>query len=80
MMLTSPTPAPAQVKEPSMEQLIDTQGIAQILGVTRKHVTDRLTKGPTFPAPVINLSRKTRRWDRAAVMAWLAVDRSGGRR
>ena len=51
--------------------MIDTAEIAAMLGVTRQHVTDRLTKQPTFPQPVVDLSQRMRRWDRAAVMAWL---------
>ena len=38
---------------------------AAMLGVSRQHVTDRLTKQPTFPQPVIDLSQRIRRWDRA---------------
>ena len=36
---------------------IDTEGIAPLLGLTRQHVTDRLTKRRDFPRPVIDLSR-----------------------
>lgn len=36
---------------------IDTEGIAAMLGLTRQHVTDRLTKRRDFPRPVIDLSR-----------------------
>lgn len=57
--------------------LIDTGGIAKLLGVSRAHVTDRLTKAPTFPAPVIDLSQRMRRWDRAQVLAWLAGSTRG---
>jgi predicted DNA-binding transcriptional regulator AlpA len=60
------------------QQLIDTRAIADILGVSRRHATERLTKDPTFPAPVVNLSQKTRRWSREAVMAWLTGDRRRG--
>jgi predicted DNA-binding transcriptional regulator AlpA len=59
--------------------MIDTKAIAEIVGVTRRHVTERLTKEPTFPAPVINLSRKTRRWSREQVMAWLTAGRQSAR-
>lgn len=57
--------------------LIDTGGIAALLGVSRQHVTDRLTKQPTFPLPVIDLSQRLRRWDRAQVLAWLAGSKRG---
>jgi predicted DNA-binding transcriptional regulator AlpA len=53
--------------------MIDTQGIAAIIGVSRRHVTERLTKDPTFPPPVINLSSRTRRWSREQVLAWLTA-------
>lgn len=36
---------------------IDTEGIAALLGLTRQHVTDRLTNRRDFPRPVIDLSR-----------------------
>jgi predicted DNA-binding transcriptional regulator AlpA len=51
---------------------ISTENIAQMLGVTRKHVTNRLTKHPGFPAPVINVSQKVRRWDEEEVRRWVA--------
>jgi predicted DNA-binding transcriptional regulator AlpA len=56
-----------------MSALIDTAKIAQLLGVTREHVTDRLTKRPDFPRPAVNLSRRLRRWSEADVRAWLAT-------
>lgn len=54
-----------------MSALLDTEQIAALLRRTRKHVTDRVTKEPTFPAPVIDLSRRTRLWSEVAVMEWL---------
>lgn len=54
------------------DPLIDTGGIAKLLGVSRAHVTDRLTKAPTFPAPVIDLSQRMRRWNREQVLAWMS--------
>ena len=54
-----------------MPELIDTGDIARLLGVTREHVADRLTKRPDFPAPAVVLSRKLRRWDAEEVRAWL---------
>ena len=53
-----------------MNDTIDTERIADILGCTRKHVTDRLTKRPDFPAPVVDISRKTRRWREDDIRAW----------
>ncbi len=49
---------------------IDTNGIAQLLGVCRRHVTERLSKRPDFPQPIINISPKTRRWSRSQVLEW----------
>ena len=54
-----------------MSALLDTAQIAAILGCTREHVTDRITKRPDFPRPEVNLSRRLRRWKEADVMAWL---------
>ena len=53
-----------------MNDTIDTARIAELLGCSRKHVTDRLIKRPDFPAPKIAVSRKCRRWVEADVMAW----------
>lgn len=55
-----------------MNDTIDTARIAEILGVTRVHVTDKITKRPDFPRPVINVSQKLRRWSEAEVRAWAA--------
>lgn len=49
---------------------IDTAGIATLLGVCRRHVTERLSKRPDFPRPIINISQKTRRWSRSEVLSW----------
>jgi len=54
------------------------QGIAAMIGCTREHVTKRVVRKAGFPRPVVELSRKTRRWDRAAVAAFLKP-RAGGR-
>jgi predicted DNA-binding transcriptional regulator AlpA len=67
------------MKDDNTMEMIDTEGIARIIGVSRRHVTERVTKEPTFPAPVINLSRKTRRWSREQVMAWLTAGRQSAR-
>jgi len=50
---------------------VDTAGIAQLLGCTREHVTNRLTKRPDFPAPIVNVSRKMRFWALADVQRWM---------
>lgn len=50
---------------------VDTAGIAAMLGCTRAHVTDRLTKRPDFPKPFINVSQKMRYWRLADVQAFM---------
>ncbi|HRP21583.1 MAG TPA: hypothetical protein PK925_13235 [Alicycliphilus sp.] len=50
---------------------VDTAGIAALLGCTRAHVTDRLTKRPDFPRPFINVSQKMRYWRLADVKAFM---------
>ena len=49
---------------------LDTQQIAELLHLKRRYVTDEVTKRPGFPEPVINVSRKIRRWDRESVLRW----------
>ena len=49
---------------------VDTAEIAAMLRVSREHVTDRLIKRPDFPRPVVNLSRRTRRWAERDVVAF----------
>lgn len=53
-----------------MSETIDTREIADMLGLSREYVTDRLTKRPDFPKPVMNRSQRMRRWVRADVMKW----------
>ncbi len=50
---------------------LDTAGIAEMLGVTREHVTDRITKRPDFPRPFINVSRRLRYWRTIDVLKWM---------
>lgn len=52
---------------------LDTAGIARLLGLSQRHVTDAITKRPDFPAPTMNRSRRLRRWDEAAVRAWAGL-------
>ena len=54
----------------SQTDKLDTGQIAEYLRVTRPHVTDRLTKQPDFPAPVVDRGRKLRLWLRSEVEAW----------
>ena len=44
------------------DETIGTAGIAKMLGLARTYVTDNIVKRPDFPAPVLELSQKTRRW------------------
>ena len=53
-----------------MSQWIDSQKAAELLGVTREHFTDRLSKRPDFPAPVINFSQRSKKWMLSDVLAW----------
>lgn len=55
--------------------LIDTQDIADLLGVSRQHVTGRITKRPDFPRPAMDLSRRLRKWRRADVLKWAGLSR-----
>ncbi len=55
-----------------MSDYLGTAEIAQALGLQREYVTDRLVKRPDFPPPAIRLSRKTVRWERAKVEAWIS--------
>lgn len=55
--------------------LMDTQEIAKLLGVSRPHVTGRLTKRPDFPRPVLDLSRRLRKWRRTDVLKWAGLTR-----
>lgn len=51
----------------STKDEIDTKGIADLLGLKREYVTDVLVKRPDFPKPVMNLTRRIRRWSRSDV-------------
>jgi predicted DNA-binding transcriptional regulator AlpA len=47
-----------------------TEHIATFLGLSRKHVTDRVVTQKSFPRPVINNSQRNRRWDAEQVRRW----------
>ena len=66
--------------QPTPAHLVDTAAIAQLLGMSRAHVTDRLSKRPDFPAPAVNLSQKARRWRLQDVMAWASGTTTARRR
>lgn len=44
--------------------------IAEILGVSRTHVVDRISKQPDFPKPIIRVSRQTVWWDERDIWEW----------
>lgn len=56
------------------ERLIDSRGVAALLGVTRQRVGQLVGRDPSFPDPVTTLSGG-RIWWRAAIEAWIAVRR-----
>jgi len=51
--------------------LVNLHDIAGLLGMEYRQVRDRVTKRPDFPRPALNLSQRTRRWDRSKVQAWI---------
>lgn len=57
------------------EKLIDTAGVAELLGVQRAHATNVLTKDAKFPKPVINLSQRLRRWRLEDVVSYASRPR-----
>lgn len=57
---------------------LTTEEIAQLLGVSRKHVTDRIVTRPDFPAPVIRASQRTRKWAQAEVLEYFRAGRQSG--
>ncbi len=55
--------------------LLDTASIAEMLGLSVRHVRERLVNEPHFPRPTVQLSVKTRRWDAKDVAAWIEKQR-----
>lgn len=53
-----------------MSNEIDAGQAAQLLGVSRQHFTDRISKRPDFPKPVVNFSPRSRRWRYGDVLTW----------
>jgi predicted DNA-binding transcriptional regulator AlpA len=52
------------------DNTINTAEIAELLHVTREYVTDKLSKRPDFPRPVVNFSQRSRRWKRDQIETW----------
>jgi len=57
------------------DNTINTAEIAELLHVTREYVTDKLSKRPDFPRPVVNFSQRSRRWKRDQIETWAAGTR-----
>lgn len=53
-----------------MTNELDAGQAAQLLGVSRQHFTDRISKRKDFPRPVVNFSPRSRRWRYGDVLAW----------
>lgn len=49
---------------------LDATKAAELLGVSRKHFVDRLSKRHDFPRPFIAVSRRTRFWRVEDLMKW----------
>ena len=54
---------------------LDTEGVARLLGLSRQHVTKRVTKQLDFPPPSTNTSQRNRRWKRSDVLEFKAGKR-----
>ena len=62
------------MRTPAKTDRIDTGQIAEFLRVTRRHVTNRLTKSPDFPRPVIDRGARLRFWLFGDVEEWARGD------
>jgi predicted DNA-binding transcriptional regulator AlpA len=58
-----------------MSAYMTTEQIAEMLHVTRRYVTNTLTKRADFPEPCLNLSQRMRRWKESDIRAWMAKSR-----
>ena len=63
-----------------MSETIDTATIAEMLGYTRKYVTEKIVTSPDFPEPKIYVSRQCRRWAAEDVLEWASPDAQQSRR
>jgi predicted DNA-binding transcriptional regulator AlpA len=52
-------------------ELMSSKDIARVLGLTRKYVTDHLTKQVGFPKPWARVTRKTVLWRREDIEKWM---------
>lgn len=63
-----------------MSNEIDAATCAQLLGVSRSHFTDRISKRADFPKPCANFSPKSRRWRYDEVLRFKQGAANDGRR
>jgi hypothetical protein len=56
--------------DPADDELWGTGDMAAAWALNREYVTDVLTKRHDFPKPVVNFSRRIRKWQRVAVEAY----------
>ncbi|WP_162932614.1 helix-turn-helix transcriptional regulator [Solimonas sp. K1W22B-7] len=54
-----------------------TDEVARLLGITKRTLSNRLSKGDACP-PHTRLSQRRRIWLRSVVMAWLSENQSSG--
>jgi predicted DNA-binding transcriptional regulator AlpA len=57
-------------------ETVDSRQIADMMGLTRAHVTDTVTKRPGFPKPVLKLSQRNVRWSLVEVLQWIKQETS----
>lgn len=57
-------------------ELLGPEEVAELLALNRR-LAYRVMQRADFPPPVIDLSRKTRRWARSSVVTW--IERSAKR-
>jgi len=50
--------------------LIDAKGIAQMIGVCERQVSERISHSADFPSPFV-FGRKTKGWDKSEIMEWI---------
>lgn len=55
--------------------LVNTSDISNLLGLSVRHVREKVVTAPHFPRPAVQISIKTRRWDMADVQRWLEAQR-----
>lgn len=51
-------------------QKLDYTGVAELLGVSRRNLVERISKRPDFPKPIVRISQRTVWWDPRDVLEW----------